>query len=53
MDYKWKQLILVVYVLFGLKVNEIPNKAFLLDSHWPLKVSVFSFMVQLVPGKIG
>jgi hypothetical protein len=25
MDYKWKQLILVVNFLFGLRVNEIPN----------------------------
>jgi hypothetical protein len=25
MDHKWKQLILVVNVLFGLRLNEIPN----------------------------
>ena len=32
MGYKWKQLILVVNFLFGLRVNEIPNKTFILDS---------------------
>jgi hypothetical protein len=32
MDHKWKQLILVVNFLFGLRVNEIPNKKFILDS---------------------
>jgi len=32
MDHKWKQLILVVNFLFGLRMNEIPNKKFILDS---------------------
>jgi hypothetical protein len=31
-DHKWKQLILVVSFLFGLTVNEIPNKKFISDS---------------------
>ncbi len=34
MDYKWKKLILVVNFLIGLRVNEIPNETFILDSHW-------------------
>ncbi len=34
-DHKWKQLILAVNFLFGLRVNEIPNKTFIFDSHWP------------------
>jgi len=34
-DHKWKQLILVVNFLFGLRVNEIPNKTFTLESHRP------------------
>jgi hypothetical protein len=33
MDHKWKQIILAV--LFDLRVNEIPNKTFILNSHWP------------------
>jgi hypothetical protein len=32
-DHKSKQLIHVVNLLFGLKVNEIPNKTFILDFH--------------------
>jgi hypothetical protein len=28
MDHKWKQLIFVVNFLFGLRVNEIPNKTY-------------------------
>ncbi len=32
MDHKWKQLILVVIFLLGLRVNEIPNKTFIMDS---------------------
>jgi hypothetical protein len=39
-DHKWKQLILVVNFLFALRVNEIPNKTFLLDSHRPFLCSV-------------
>jgi hypothetical protein len=35
MDHKWQQLILVVNFLFGLRVNEIPNMTFILDSHRP------------------
>jgi hypothetical protein len=35
MDHKWRQLILVVNFLFGWRVNEIPNKTFILDSHRP------------------
>jgi hypothetical protein len=37
---KWKPLILVVNLLFGLSVNEIPNKTFILDSHEPFICSV-------------
>ena len=40
MDHKWKQLILVVNFLFGLRVNEIPNKTFILDSHRPFIYNV-------------
>jgi hypothetical protein len=36
--HKWKQLILVVNFLFGLRGNEIPNKTFILD--WPSICSV-------------
>jgi hypothetical protein len=32
---KWKQLVLLVNSLFGLRVNEIPNKTCILDSHLP------------------
>jgi hypothetical protein len=32
-DHKWKQLILVVNLLLGSRVNEITNKTFILDSH--------------------
>jgi hypothetical protein len=39
-NYGWKQLILVVNLLFGLRVNEIPNKTFILDSHRPFICSV-------------
>ncbi len=39
-DHKWKQLILVVNFLFGLTVNEIPNKTFILDSHMPFICSI-------------
>jgi hypothetical protein len=39
-DHKWKQLILVVNFLFGLRENEIPNKTFILDSHLPFICSV-------------
>ncbi len=42
-DHKGKQLILVVYYLFSLRVNEIPNKTFILDSHWPFICIVISF----------
>jgi len=40
MDHKWKQLIFVVNFLFGLRVNEIPNKTFMLDSYQPIICSV-------------
>jgi hypothetical protein len=40
MDHKWKQLTLVVNFLFGLRVNEILNKTFILDSHQPFICSV-------------
>ncbi len=40
MDHKRKQLILVVNFFFGLRVNEIPNKIFILDSHRPSICSV-------------
>jgi hypothetical protein len=43
MDHKWKQLILVVNFLFGLRVNEIPNKTFIL----------FSFHLQCRHGGSG
>jgi hypothetical protein len=33
-------IILVVNFLFGLRVNEIPNKTFILDSHRPFICSV-------------
>jgi hypothetical protein len=33
MNHKWKQLILVVNFLLGLRVNEVPNKSFILDSY--------------------
>ncbi len=39
-DREWNQLILVANFLFGLRVNEIPNKTFILDSHWPFICSV-------------
>ncbi len=39
-DHKWKQLILVVNFLFGLRVNEIPDKTLILDSHRPFICSV-------------
>jgi hypothetical protein len=45
MDHKWKQLILVVNFLFGLRVNEITNKKLILESHRPFICSVF-LMVQ-------
>jgi hypothetical protein len=35
MHHKWKQLVLIVNFLFGLRVNEITNKTFMLDPHWP------------------
>ncbi len=41
--HKWKQLILVVNFLFGLRVNEILNKTFLLDSHRPFICSVLVY----------
>ncbi len=35
MNHKWKQLTLVVNLLFGFRVNEIPNMTFIQDSHRP------------------
>ncbi len=32
-DHNWKQLILVVNFIFGLRVNGIPNQIFIFDSH--------------------
>jgi hypothetical protein len=40
MDHKWKQLIFVVNFLFGLRVSEILNKTFMLDSHQPFICSL-------------
>ncbi len=40
-DHKWKQLFLVVNFLFSLRVNEIQNKTFILDSHRPFICSAF------------
>ncbi len=39
-DHKWKQSILVVNFLFVLRVNEIANRTFILDSHLPSISSV-------------
>ena len=39
-QWKLKQLVLVVNSLFGLRVHEIPNKTFILDSHLPFIGSV-------------
>jgi hypothetical protein len=36
-----KKLIHVINVLFGLRVNEIPNKTFIWDSHQPIICSVW------------
>ncbi len=41
MDHKWKQLILVVNFLFGLRVNGILNKTFILYSHPSFICSAF------------
>jgi hypothetical protein len=45
-EHKWKQLILVVNILFGLRVNEIPNKTFILDSHQLFICSVYLRRVE-------
>jgi hypothetical protein len=45
-EHKWKQLILVVNILFGLRVNEIPNKTFILDSHQLFICSVYLRKVE-------
>ncbi len=45
-DHKWKQLILVVNFLFALRVNEIPNKTFILDSHWPFLCSAYCTLLD-------
>jgi hypothetical protein len=34
-NHKWKHLVLAINFLFVLRVNEIPNKTFILDSHRP------------------
>ncbi len=49
MDHKWKQLILLVIFLFAFRVNETPNKTFILDSHRPFICSagVTAPLVQL------
>jgi hypothetical protein len=47
-DHKWKQFILVVNFLFGLRVTEIPNKTFILDSHRPFHLQC-SFTIILLP----
>jgi hypothetical protein len=47
-DHKWKPLILVFNFLFGLRVNEIPNKTFILDSHQPSICSVFFCPQKLI-----
>jgi hypothetical protein len=46
-DLDWKQLILVVNFLFGLRVNEIPNKTFILDSHQPFICCVVSYSLPV------
>ncbi len=43
----WKQLILVVNFLFGLRVNEIPNKTFILDSHRPFICSEVQSFINI------
>ncbi len=50
MDRKWKQLIFVVNFWFGLRVNQIPNKIFILHSHWPL---IFSALMKTCMYCIG
>ncbi len=48
-DHNWKQLILVVNFIFGLRVNEIQNQTFLLDSHRTFLYSVvhiYNIMTQ-------
>jgi hypothetical protein len=39
-QWKLKQLVLVVNFLFGLRVNEIPNKTLILDFRRPFLCSV-------------
>jgi hypothetical protein len=41
MDHEWKQLILGVNFLFDLKVNEISNETYLLDSLRPFICHVY------------
>jgi hypothetical protein len=40
-------IILVVNLLFGLGVNEIPNMIFILDSHWPLILQCWKRAVKI------
>ncbi len=49
MNHKWKQLILVVNFLLGLRVNEILNKTFISDSRRPFIFSAQSTSVSFPP----